>query len=121
MLPEDNVHTHIHKHTSRKREERVVISGVELSARKTDTKEKEFYCESVNTEGKFNKSSSLFDLCNIALGSTLGLHFQKPAAVTLGSERPLRVLEVVKYLERPGTFLCAWPVEIQIKKQSAIL
>ncbi len=39
--------------------------------------------------GQIQQKQLSFDLCNIALGSTLGLHFQKPATMTLGSERPL--------------------------------
>ena len=37
--------------------------------------------------GQIQQKQLSFDLCTIALGSALGLHFQRPATTTLGSER----------------------------------
>lgn len=57
--------------------------------------------------GQIQQRQLSSDWCNIALGSTPGLLFQKPATTTLGSERPLQVLDGGKDFKQSGTFLCA--------------
>lgn len=98
VLPKHNVHTHINPSTPRKRKKGAVKSGVKLSVRKKDKKERKEkeYWECQHT-GQIQQKKLSFDLSNIALGSALGLHFQKPVTVTLASERSHRVFEIGKH------------------------
>lgn len=96
VLPKHDVHTHTYqsKHTQEKKSKSCNKWCQTVSEKEREEKE-HWECQH---KGQIQQKQLSFDLCNIALGSALGLHFQKPVTMTQGSERSRRLLEMVKHL-----------------------